>query len=95
MMIDKISGISPVNNLQNTPKTGASKSVKTSSDEIHISDEAKRLSEEFYLSQVADETPDVRSELVEQVRQKIQDPNYLNDANLSATADKILAAYGF
>lgn len=94
-MIDKVSGINPVNNLQSTPKTGANKGVKAGSDEIHISDEAKRLSEEFYLGQVADETPDVRAELVEQVRQKIQDPNYLNDATLSATADKILSAYGF
>ena len=27
-MIDKVSGINPVNNLQSTPKTGASKGVK-------------------------------------------------------------------
>lgn len=95
MMIDKISGVSQINNLQGPSKTSAPKNVKSNSDEISISDEAKRLSEEFYLNQVADETPDVRVDLVEQIKLKIQDPNYLSEATISATADKILAAYGF
>ena len=33
-------------------------------------------------------------ELVEQIKLKIQDPNYLNEATIAATADQILSAYG-
>jgi negative regulator of flagellin synthesis FlgM len=59
-----------------------------------VSEEAKALSDKFYLDQVAKETPDVRSALVEQVRQKIQNPAYLNAAIFSSVADKIADSYG-
>ena len=94
MMIEKISGISQINNLQRTQRSSSSESVKSSPDEISVSDEARKLSDAYYLNQVAEETPDVRTDLVEQIRQKIQDPNYLNDATIAATADKILSAFG-
>ena len=94
MMIDKISGVNAVNSLQNTKRTSSSSSVKESSDKISVSEEAKALSEAYKLAQIADETPDVRTELVEQIKQKIQDPNYLNAATIAATADQILSAYG-
>ncbi len=94
MMIDKISGVNPLNNLQNTKRANNVSTVKTSSDEISISNEAKALSETYYLNQIAKETPDVREDLVEAIKQKIQDPNYLNEATIAATADQILSAYG-
>lgn len=94
-MIDKISGVNSINNLQSTKRTSAPKDIKSSPDEISVSDEAKKLADAYYLNQVAAETPDVRTELVEQIKQKIQDPNYLSEATISATADKILSAYGF
>ena len=94
MMIDKISGVNPVNNLQNTKRTSAPKELKSSPDEIAVSDEAKRASDAYYLNQVAEETPDVRADLIEQIKQKIQDPNYFSEATISDTADKILSAYG-
>ncbi len=94
MMIDKISGVNPLNNLQNTRRANNVSTVKTSSDEISISNEAKALSETYYLNQVAKETPDVRENLVEAIKQKIQDPNYLNEATIAATADQIISAYG-
>lgn len=95
MMIDKVSGINPINNIQSTKRTNASKNTAAATDQITVSAEAKKLADEYYLNQVADETPDVRAELVERIKQKIQDPNYLNSATISATADKILSAYGF
>ena len=95
MMIDKILGVNPVNNVQSTKRTNATSSVKAGSDSISVSDEAKKLSDAYYLNQVAKETPSVRSELVEQIKEKIKDPNYLSSATIEATADRILAAYGF
>lgn len=94
MMIDKISGVNPLNNLQNTKRANNVSTVNTSSDEISISNEAKALADAYYLDKVAKETPDVRENLVEAIKQKIQDPNYLNDATIAATADQILSAFG-
>jgi len=94
MMIDKVYGINPVNNLQNTKRAASVNNAKVVPDEINVSDEAKAMADAYYMHQVAEETPDVRQDLVEQVKLKIQDPNYLNDATIAATADRILSAYG-
>ena len=94
MMIDKVNYVSPVNNLQNTRRSCNVSSSQNVHDEISVSDEAKAAAEAMYLKQVADETSDVRRELVEKIKLKIQDPNYLNEATIAATADQILSAYG-
>ncbi|MCH5295800.1 MAG: flagellar biosynthesis anti-sigma factor FlgM [Treponema sp.] len=95
MMIDKISGINPINNVQGTKRSSQTSSVRQASDQISVSEEAKSLSDAYYLNKVAEETPDVRADLVEQIKLKIQDPNYLSPATIEATADRILSAYGF
>ncbi|MGN0729501.1 flagellar biosynthesis anti-sigma factor FlgM [Treponema sp.] len=93
MMINKISELNALNTLQNTKR---SNNIPSShyEDEISVSDEAKAMAEAMFMQKVAEETPDVRSELVEQIKLKIQDPNYLNEATIAATADQILSAYG-
>lgn len=95
MRIDNISSVSPLNNLQNTKRTSQTSNFSAADDEITISEEAKEMSKLYFAQNVAKETPDVRTELVEQIKQKIKDPNYLNQAVISATADSILSAYGF
>ena len=95
MMIDKITGANPLTNLQNTKRANSTVNVKPSLDKISVSEEAKAAAEAYYLNHVAEETPDVRAELVEQIKQKIQDPNYLNEATIAMTAERILSAYGF
>ena len=94
MMIDKISGINPLNNVQTSKRTAVTEGSYAAKDEISVSDEAKELAETYYLNKVAADTPDVRMDLVEQVKLKIQDPNYFSDANIAATADKILSSWG-
>ena len=47
------------------------------------------------MSQVAEETPDVRSDLVASVKEKIKDPNYLNSVTIGSAADRILDSWGF
>ena len=93
-MIDKISGVQALNQLQSTKRSNNVASSQTTSDEISVSDEAKAMAETLYLNKEADETPDVRADLVEKIKLKIQDPNYLNEATIAATADRILSAYG-
>ncbi|MBQ0039765.1 MAG: flagellar biosynthesis anti-sigma factor FlgM [Treponema sp.] len=94
MMIDKVTNVTPLNNLQNTKRSNNVANSQRASDEISVSDEAKAMAEAMFMKQVSDETPDIRQDLVEQIKLKIQDPNYLNEATLAATADQILSAYG-
>jgi negative regulator of flagellin synthesis FlgM len=68
--------------------------VNAGTDSISVSDEAKEMAEVYYMKQVAAETPDVRADRVAEIKEKIKDPSYLNDAVINSTADRILAAFG-
>lgn len=94
MMIGKVDNVSAVNNIQSTRRSSNVASSQRTSDEISVSEEAKAAVEAMYLKQVSDETPDIRQDLVEQIKLKIQDPDFFSDATIAATADQILSAYG-
>lgn len=94
MMIGKIDNVNPLNNVQKPQRTTAKENVYSTADSISVSDEAKAASEAYYLNQVAEETPDVRSDLIASIKEKIKDPNYLNQAVIASTADRLLASYG-
>ena len=94
MMIDKIGGVQPLNNVQNTKRTNGAAAYKPASDSISVSDEAKEAAQAYYMKQVADETPDIRADLVAALKEKIKDPNYLSPAVINATAERIMASYG-
>ena len=94
MMIDKLGGITPLNNVQSTKRTQGTESVKSSPDSISVSKEAKEMAEAYYLKEVADETPDVRADLVAQIKEKNKDPSYLSSELLNSTAERIMASYG-
>ena len=92
-MINGINSINPLNNVQETRKSeGISKARATESDSISVSKEAEKMAEAYYLDKVAAETPDVRADRVAEVREKIKDPSYLNDAVFGSAADKFLTA---
>lgn len=93
-MIDKLGGVAPLNNVQNTKRTQSTGNVKSSPDSISVSKEAKEMAEAYYLKEVAAETPDVRSELIAQIKEKIKDSSYLSAEVISATAERIMASYG-
>ncbi|MCR5046230.1 MAG: flagellar biosynthesis anti-sigma factor FlgM [Treponema sp.] len=94
MRIDQVGGINPLGNVQNTKRTQNAGSVKSTPDSISVSAEAKEMAEAYYLKGIADETPDVRADLVAQIKEKIKDANYLNPQTISAAADRIMQAYG-
>lgn len=93
-MIDKIGGITPLNTTQNTTRATQSQVKHSDGDSIDISQEAYEAATNYYMTQVAAETPDVRADRVAEVRAKLADPNYLNEAVIASTADKIMSAYG-
>lgn len=93
-MIDKIGGVTPLNNLHKSRHAEENSRVDYGRDSISVSAEAKEMAELYYLKQVATETPSVRADRVAEVKEKIKDPSYLNDAVIMSTADRILDAYG-
>ena len=93
MIIDKIGGINPLSNVQGSQRVSARSSVFMGEDSISVSREAQEMAEAYYLSEVAAETPEVRSDLGEQIKIKIQDPMYLSDAVIDSTVDKIMASF--
>ncbi len=93
-MINGVNNVSQVNNVQNLRKTESSAKVDREYDSISVSEEAKEMAEAYYMEKVANETPDVRADRVAAVKEKLKDPNYLNDAVIKSAADKFLSAIG-
>jgi negative regulator of flagellin synthesis FlgM len=88
-MIDRLNPISQVN--PPTPqRIRPGKAVPPTEDIIDLSAEALAKAERYYLDKVASETPDVRTALVEEVKEKIKNPAYINQAVLDSVADKLL-----
>ncbi|UTC68533.1 flagellar biosynthesis anti-sigma factor FlgM [Treponema sp. OMZ 791] len=92
-MIEKLGGVDPIKNLQNTQKPRRMEKVGAS-DSIQVSPEAQKLSEIYFAMDAAKAAPDVRREKIEEVTRKFQDPSYI-DRVLDQTADKILNSLGF
>ncbi len=94
MMINGVSNVTQVNNVQNLRKTENTAKVTESSDTVTVSREAKEMAEIYFMDKVAAETPDVRADKIAEIREKIKDPSYLNDAIINSAADKFLSAIG-
>ena len=93
-MINGVSNVTQVNNVQNLRKTESTAKATRDVDSISVSAEAKEMAEAYYLEQVAKETPDVRADRIAELKEKIKDPNYLNNAVINSAADKFLSAIG-
>lgn len=94
MMINGVNSINPLNNVQNTRKTENAAKVSYDSDSISVSKEAVEMAEAYYLDKVAAETPNVRADRIAELKAKINDPSYLNDAIIQSAADKFLTSIG-
>lgn len=94
MMINSVNNVTQVNNVQNLRKAESTSKVVKETDSIDVSPAAKEMAEAYYMEKVANETPDVRADRIAEVKEKIKDPNYLNDAVINSAADKFLSAIG-
>lgn len=90
-MINSINNVSQVNNVQNLRKNENVSKVSQDVDSIDFSADAKEI---YFMEKVAKETPDVRADRIAEIKEKIKDPNYLNDTIINSAADKFLSALG-
>jgi len=93
-MINQIGGMNPLNDVQTSQRVEKKDTNMYGSDTVSISAEARELAEAFFLNEVAAQTPDVRSDLVAQVKEKINNPDYINAAVISSVADRFLDSIG-
>jgi negative regulator of flagellin synthesis FlgM len=62
-------------------------------DTINLSTEAKEKAELYQVLELIKSAPELDDARIAELRQKIDDPSYLNDRVINATADKILSAW--
>ena len=87
----RIDGLTPIEPIQPEKKAGRASPVSDAprTDSISISSEAAQKAELFRARELVAAAPDVRMDRVEELRAKINDPAYINDRVINATADRI------
>ena len=91
MTIDRVGSIDPI---QPEKKPGRVSHVNPSrgADSINISSEAHEKAELYRTQELAAAAPEIRADRVAELKEKINDPAYINDKVINATADKLIDA---
>ena len=93
MTIDKLGPIDPVSKFNKTNKTDRI-DKKEKADSINISEDAKNMAEVYKATEEVKNSPDIRLERIEDIKEKLKDPNYINQKVLESVADKIMDSFG-
>ncbi len=88
MTIDRLNSLDPIQP-KKTPNTARTDS-DAGRDSVSLSSEAIEKAEIFNAIELAKAAPDERTARIAELKAKINDPGYINDAILSSTADRIL-----
>ena len=93
MTVDRINPLEP---LQPGKKTGRSGQLDRGkeNDSISLSSEAVEKAELYRAMELANSADDVRADRVAELKAKINDPSYINDTIIRATADRLMDAFG-
>ena len=89
MTIDRIGSIDPI---QPEKKPGRANQavMPQGKDSISISSEAQAKAEMLRVQKLAAAAPDVRADRVAELKEKINDPAYIDDKVLNATANNLM-----
>ena len=90
MAIDRVGSIEPIQPGKKPEQTGQVKG-SPNIDSISISSEAQAKAEIFRVQELVAAAPD-RAEKIAELKAKIDDPSYINDKVVNATADNIIDA---
>jgi negative regulator of flagellin synthesis FlgM len=91
-----INGIGPIDPLQPNKKSGQNNRVNQTieGDSISLSSEALKKGELYRALELVSAAPDIRVDRIEELKQKINDPSYINDAIINATAGRLMDIWG-
>lgn len=93
MTIERLGPIDPVQRPNQTNKTQRP-AQKQQSDSVSFSDEAVMKAEVIRLAEQVRRTDDVRSDRVEEIKRKLEDPDYIDNTVVEQVADQIMGAFG-
>jgi hypothetical protein len=92
MTIERVGQPDPVSRFGKADKNArARKSGR--SDAIEVSAEARSKAEVYNAAELAKGAPDIRWELVQRAKERLQDPNYMTRDVLEKVADRILGSF--
>jgi len=92
MTVNRIGYVEPI---PSGKKPGRSEQVggDNKADTISLSAQAKEQAERYQVLELIRSAPELDEARIAELRQKIDDPSYLNEKIINATADKILSAW--
>ncbi|OQX29982.1 MAG: flagellar biosynthesis protein FlgM [Spirochaeta sp. LUC14_002_19_P3] len=93
MTIERLGPVEPATKINKT-KTSAEAVQSAKADSVTVSEEARRTAALQQTADIVHAAPDIRMDRVEEVKAKLQDPNYINDKVVASVADSILDAFG-
>ncbi|OHD12103.1 MAG: hypothetical protein A2086_04610 [Spirochaetes bacterium GWD1_27_9] len=93
MSIDKIGSVNNYNGYAKINKVNQQNNVK-SSDSVDISSEALDVAEKNRILEIVKSAPDVRVDKIKEIKEKLKNPNYINDTLVKGTADNIMKTFG-
>jgi negative regulator of flagellin synthesis FlgM len=93
MMVERIGPLDPI---QPGNKPGKSDPLRGGdrTDSISLSPEARERAEIYQVVELIKSAPDLDDSQIAALREKINDPSYLNERTIGATADGIMDAFG-
>ncbi len=92
MTIGRVGPLDPIQNLKKTGKSRRPESQNVA-DSVSLSSEAKSKSEIYNAVEIVRSTPDIRTDRVEEVKRKLQDPNYVTEKVIDELADKLMELF--
>ncbi len=89
MTIDRLNSIDPIRDPQK-PSPGGKAEKARGGDSISISSDAAQKADLFNALEAVKAAPETRSSRIEELKAKINEPSYIDDAVVSMTADRII-----
>jgi protein-tyrosine-phosphatase len=93
MMVGRIGPLDPIQSGDKPEKSDQFRGGDRT-DSISLSPEAKAKSELYQVVELIKSAPELDDSQIIALREKINDPAYLNERTISATADRIMDAFG-
>jgi len=93
MTIDRLGPLDPLSQFNKSDKPEKSNREITA-DSVAVSEEARHSAAIRQTADIVRSTPDVRMDRVEEVKAKLQNPDYIDDAVINTVADRLLDVFG-
>ena len=93
MMVERIGQVDPIQPGKRPAKNDQLKGGDRT-DSISLSPEAKEKAELYQVVELIKAVPELDDARIAELRGKINDPAYFNERTISATADRIMNAFG-